>query len=95
MILKQKFVKDFFDAVEIDKAITKNELDIITGTIMLKDMIIYVRKDIETLDENSYKSLKKIVEKLDETNSKRKQKIKQEYPEPENSLDERIFKSKL
>jgi ABC-type phosphate/phosphonate transport system substrate-binding protein len=95
MVMKEKIITDFFDAVDIDKAITRNEIDIVTGTLMLKDMLSYVRKDIETLDEEAKKKFDDAIVKLDKTNKERKEKLKEKGIPPEDGIDERILKSRL
>ena len=95
MVMKEKIITDFFDAVEIDKSITRNELDLVTGTLMLKDMLSYIRKDIETLDEDAKKKLDNAIVKLDQTNKERKDKLKERSIPPEDGIDERILKSRL
>ena len=95
MVMKEKIITDFFDAINIDKAITRNEVDIVTGTLMLKDMISYIRKDIETLDEDAKKKLDIAITKLDKTNNERKEKLKERSLPPEDGIDERILKARL
>ena len=95
MILRQKFMKDFFDAHECDKAITTGELDLVTGTLMLRDLLEYVRKDIETLDQDAKIKLDDAIKKLDKINKDEKEKIKTRFPQPEDSEEERSLKYKM
>jgi len=94
-LLVEKFVNDFFDAHEIDKAITRREIGIIDGTTMLSDMLKYVRKDISTLDEEAYNKLKVAIEELNNKNTQRKEYIKKHVSEPEDVVEEQVLKRKL
>lgn len=94
-MIREKFVTDFMDAVEVDKAITRGEIDVASGTLIMKDLLEYVRKDVETLNQEAKNELDEAIRKLNDTCSKRKDKIKQIYPEPENTMDERWLKMKL
>ena len=95
MIMRDKFIKDFFDAHAIDKAITTGEVDVVTGVRILKDLIIYVRKDIGTLDNSAKIKLEDTIKKLDEANKNIKTKIKERISTPEDSEEENILKFKL
>jgi polyhydroxyalkanoate synthesis regulator phasin len=95
MILKEKFVKDFMDAHTIDKAITTGEIDIVSGTIVLKDLLTFVRKDIGTLDTDAKNKLEGAISDLDKKNRKRKEEIKNKYPVPEDAEEERILKYRM
>jgi hypothetical protein len=94
-LLTDKFVNDFFDAHEIDKAITRKELNLPDGVVMLSEMLTYVRKDISTLDENAYEKLKTVIEELNKKNTERKEYIKKKTPEPEDTVEESVLKRKL
>jgi len=93
--MKDKFVSDFFDAMEIVKLITRSQLDLANGTVILSDMLSYVRKDLETMDADAKKQLDGIVKQLDVRNSKRKEEIIKSYPEPEDTIEEAQLKAKL
>jgi len=93
-VMKQKLIADFFEAVAVDRAITKNEISLEDGILILEDMIKYVRDDIKTLDESGYNELVEKGKNLSALNTQRKNKIK-ENQKPEDSIDERNFKRKL
>jgi len=95
MILKDKFIKDFFDAHAVDKAITTGEIDVVSGVNILKELMTYVRKDIGTLDAEGKSKLETTIKKLDGINKKQKEKIKQTYPTPEDHEEENVLKYKL
>jgi polyhydroxyalkanoate synthesis regulator phasin len=94
-LLTDKFVNDFFDAHEIDKAITRKELNLSDGVTMLSDMLSYVRKDVSTLDESAYDKLKIMIAELNKKNMERKSFIKKSTPEPEDTVEESVLKRKL
>ena len=93
-VMKQKLIADFFEAVEIDRLITKKQLAHEDGIIILRDMIKYVYEDIKTMDEATYKELIEKRNQLSVLNTQRKNKMK-ESQKPEDSIDERNFKRKL
>lgn len=93
--MQQKLVKDFFEAIEVDRLITKGQLDIEIGIPILKDMIQYVIEDINTMDEKTKTSLDISLNQLDKNNMERKDSIKQKIGEPDNSIDERNIKRRL
>jgi hypothetical protein len=92
--MKDKFIKDFFDAHAIDKAITTGEIDIVAGVRILKELVIYVRKDVATLDNAAKVKLEEVIKQLDLANEKSKNKIGDVYPAPEDSEEENILKYK-
>jgi hypothetical protein len=92
---KQKLIQDFLETDEITKQITKGQIDIATGVDILKDMIKYVRNDIEILDQETYHTLEEIIKQLGETNHTRKEQIKKSLKEPEDSMDELVLKRHL
>jgi len=94
-MIEQKFVKDFFDAYEIDKAIAKNEIYIGHGVHMLKQLLIYVRKDVQTLDSAAYDQLKEKNKKLDADYDKKKKQIKHLYGQGEDTIEDRTIKHQL
>jgi len=94
-IMKQKLVQDFFEAVEVDKLITKGQVDLETGIFVLRDMIAYVRDDIATMDKEAYKLLEKEVHQLGEQNKKWKDEQTAKTPEMEDDIDQRNFDRRL
>lgn len=94
-IMQQKLVKDFFEAVEVDRLITKGQVDIEVGIPILKDMIQYVIEDINTLDQNAKKTLDNSLTQLDKSNVERKNSISKRIGEPDDSIDDRNLKRRL
>lgn len=95
-VMIEKLKKDFFEAEEIDKIITKGQLDVETGIPILYDMIQYVKQDIKTLDEEGgYKTLCEKIKELDVNNIKRKESIKQKWGQPTDSISDRNLKREL
>ena len=64
-IMEEKFVKDFLEAQEVDKMISKQSVDFVDGVFILKDMMKYVREDIKVLDPKAMDRLVEINKKLD------------------------------
>jgi hypothetical protein len=52
--LEKKLQDDFMDCVRLDKAILLGQVSKDQGTMMLFDLIDYVKQDIATLDEKSW-----------------------------------------
>ena len=91
-IMNQKLVKDFFEAVEVDRAITKQQLDVETGIPILRDMIQYILEDINTKDQAAKKTVDLKIKELDSTNKERKDSIKNRIGDPDNTIDDRNIK---
>lgn len=94
-VMKEKLIRDFFEADAIDKLIIKGQVDLETGIFVLKDMISYIRHDVSTMDKEAYKLLEKEIHALDGLNIKRKEEIKAKTPEPEDSVEKRQLDNKL
>ncbi len=95
VIMEEKFVKDFLEAQEVDKEISRQAIDFVDGVFILKEMIKYVREDIKTLDVLAKKDLDKILDKLNEINVERKEVIKKRYKEPEDDEEKDFIHIKL
>jgi len=94
-VMKEKLIRDYFEAHEVDKLITKRQLDIDTGVSILGEMINYIKKDIETLDQETNQELNKKVKELDVINIQRKEDIKKRLGEPEDDIEKRNFEREL
>jgi len=91
-IMNQKLVKDFFEAVEVDRAITKQQIDIQTGIPILRDMIQYVLEDINTKDQAAKGTVDLKIKELEATNKKRKESVKSRIGDPDDTIDDRNIK---
>ena len=94
-VMKEKLIRDYFEAHEVDKLITKRQLDIDMGVSILGEMIGYIKKDIETLDQETHEELNKKVKELDVINMQRKEEIKKRLGEPEDDIEKRNFEREL
>lgn len=94
-VMEEKFVKDFLEAQEVDKLISKQGIDFIDGLFILKDMIKYVREDIKILDKDTYKKLEEMNAQLDDINKKRKENIKHRYKDAEDEEEKDFIHLKL
>lgn len=74
--MTDKLKKDFSDSMTIDKAILLGELGQDVGTIVLYDMIDYIKKDIQTMSEKAAKLLEKAVEEVNKDREKKKESIR-------------------
>ena len=90
--MNQKLVKDFFEAVEVDRAITKKQIPIEEGIPILRDMIQYVLEDINTKDQAAKGTVDLKIKELDKTNMERKASIKNRIGDPDNTIDDRNIK---
>ena len=90
--MNQKLVKDFFEAVEVDRAITKQQIDIQTGIPILRDMIQYVLEDINTKDQAAKGTVDLKIKELEATNKKRKESVKSRIGDPDDTIDDRNIK---
>ena len=91
-IMNQKLVKDFFEAVEVDRAITKKQIEIETGIPILRDMIQYVLEDINTKDQAAKGTVDLKIKELDVTNMERKESLKKRLGDPDDTIDDRNIK---
>ena len=73
--LKQKLQKDFLDCIELDKAILVGQVQKETGTLILFDLIDYVKSDIATMDKESWLILCEAEKKILDENEKRKEQV--------------------
>ncbi len=94
-IMEEKFVKDFLEAQEVDKMISKQSVDFVDGLFILKDMMVYVREDIKILDPNTMKKLQETNKKLDDINTERKDAIKLKYKDAEDEEEKDFIHLKL
>lgn len=94
-IMKDKFVKDYFEAVEIDKMITRQQISIDEGVHILNNMIKYVREDIKTLDKEVFSNLCALTKKLEGVGEERKKDIFNQFPKPEDTIEKREFEMRL
>lgn len=94
-MMKEKFVKDYLEADDVCKKITTGEVDIVTGIKILSELIIYTRKDINTLDKDAGSKLTDKIKEFDKVCNSRKEGIKKSYAEPEDTEEERLLKYKL
>lgn len=78
--LKKKLQQDFTDCITVDKSIAVGHIRKEEGTLILFDMIDYVKSDIATMDKKSWEILNKAEEKLLEDNEKRKEKLSIKKP---------------
>jgi hypothetical protein len=70
--LRVKLQKDFLDCIELDKAILLGNIRKEEGTLMLFDLIDYVKSDIATMDRASWDILCEAERKILDENEKRK-----------------------
>jgi len=70
--LKQKLQQDYLDCVAVDKAILMGTIRKEEGTLILFDLLDYVKSDIATMDKVSWEILIKAEGKILEENEKRK-----------------------
>ena len=91
-VMKTKLIQDFFEAVEVDKLITKGQLDIDNGVVILKNMIQYIRDDIFIVDEEASKIVDKEITELDKQNKAWKAEREKGIEVPNDSIDERNLK---
>lgn len=91
-IMKEKLIRDFFEADNIDKLMVKGQLDLETGIYILKDMINDVENDISTMDKEACGLLKKEINAVDLVNKRQKEELIKKNPEFEDSIEERSFK---
>jgi len=75
--LKIKLQRDFIDCVDLDKAILTGAVQKETGTLILFDLIDYVKSDIATMDKASWDILNEAEKKILAENDSRKEKIKE------------------
>jgi hypothetical protein len=70
--LKQKLQQDYLDCVAVDKAILMGTIRKEEGTLILFDLLDYVKSDIATMDKTSWEILLKAEGQILEENEKRK-----------------------
>jgi hypothetical protein len=75
--LKEKIQQDFLDCVRLDKAILMGQIPKESGTLILFDLIDYVKSDIATLDKESWIMLNEAERKLLNDGEKRKDLIRE------------------
>jgi hypothetical protein len=74
--LKHKLQQDFYDCTQIDKAILLGNVKKEEGTLILFDLIDYVKSDIATMDKTTWEILCDAERKILDENEKRKDLIK-------------------
>lgn len=94
-IMKDKFIKDFLEAQEVDKMIVKYQIELDDGVAILKDMLQYVEKDIEIMDVVAKEKLDGTKIKLEQICQNRKKELKMQMGEPENTMQARDFTKNL
>jgi len=93
--MTQKLVQDFFEAHEVDKLITKEQLAYDPGVRVFKNMIRNVIDDVKTLDKKTHEQLNGKIAELNKTNVERKKQIEANVEEPEDSIAKRSLSSTL
>lgn len=90
-VMKTKLINDYFEADEINRAITKKQIDLEAAIPILNDLVKYVENDIKLMSEDAYKKIENKKTILDETNKETKKKI-EENTIVDDSEDERNLK---
>lgn len=70
--LKQKLQQDFLDCITVDKGIVLGTIPKESGTLILFDLIDYVKSDIATMDKVSWEILMKAEQSIKAQNEKDK-----------------------
>ena len=96
-VMTEKLMKDFNDAVAIDRGITVGTIDMVEGTHALGDVIKWLIIDIHTLDKNGayYKEVCEKRDSLNEESRKRKEKIVNSSKTPNDPIEERDLQYRL
>ena len=94
-VMEEKFVKDFLEAQEVDKMLSKQTIDFVDGIYILKEMIQYVREDIKILDVKAREKLDDVRKKLNEINKERKDIIRKRYKDPEDEEEKDFIHIKM
>lgn len=89
--MRDKLVKDFLEADNVDKLIVKKQLHVEDGVTILRELIRYILDDIRVLDENTYKKLVEAHNKLTVSYTEKKNQIKTSY-ETDDDIDDRNLK---
>lgn len=95
-VMEQKFLRDYFDADEIDNKIIKKEIYLSVGVEILTNLIKKILTDIRLLDIEKFNSLSEKITEIKERTKKEKQQEKETYEQNTgDSYDQEIHRVKL
>jgi len=95
-VMEQKFLRDYFDADEIDNKIIKKEIYLSVGVEILTNLIKKTLRDIRLLDEEKFNNLHTKIMEIKNKTKELKNKEKELYEKNQgDSYDQEIHRVKL